>query len=73
MSKPVTPSVPVETVNRLGAIWSDDIGAYATGQITAAQITCALCMCAPCRCPEFGTPEYLALADFRHGRNRGSA
>jgi hypothetical protein len=61
---------PVAAVNELGAIWSDDIGAYATGKIDAAQITCALCMCAPCRCPEFGTPAYFALVDARHGRNR---
>jgi hypothetical protein len=61
---------PVSAVNRLGAIWSDDFGAYAEGRISAAEITCALCMCAPCRCPAFGTPAYLALVDFRHGRTR---
>src|SRR5438034_11349757 len=47
---------PVAALNTLGAVWSDDFGAYASGQLDASQITCALCMCAPCRCPAFGTP-----------------
>lgn len=59
---------PVEALAALGAIWSDDFGAYASGQLDASQVTCALCMCAPCRCPEFGTPAYFALVNFRHGR-----
>jgi hypothetical protein len=33
-----------------------------------AKIVCALCQHAPCDCPEFGTPEYFALIDERHGR-----
>jgi hypothetical protein len=53
----------------ISAIWSDDFDAYASGQLDASQIHCALCMCAPCRCPEFGTPEYFALLDWRHGRS----
>ena len=28
----------------------------------------ALCQHAPCDCPPFGTPEYFALIDARHGR-----
>jgi hypothetical protein len=27
-----------------------------------------LCESVPCACPEFGTPEYFALIDKRHGR-----
>ena len=50
------------------ALWSPDFDAYATGQIDASQITCVLCLSCPCACPEFGTPEYFALIDKRHGR-----
>jgi hypothetical protein len=63
---------PCAALDQLDTIWSDDFGAYASGQLDASQITCALCMCAPCRCPAFGTPEYLALVDFRHGRTRST-
>jgi hypothetical protein len=57
-----------EALDALGAVWSDDLDAYASGEMDAAKLHCALCMCAPCRCPEFGTPEYFALLDARHGR-----
>ncbi len=60
MPKPPKPSLIV----------SDDFDAYASGRLDASEVTCALCMCAPCRCPKFGTPGYLALVDFRHGRRR---
>lgn len=50
------------------ALWSPDTDAYASGQIDASQITCVLCLSCPCACPEFGTPEYFALIDKRHGR-----
>lgn len=63
---------PVAALSALGALWSDDFGAYASGKISADQITCVLCMCSPCRCPAFGTPEYFALMDSRHGRTRNS-
>lgn len=53
---------------RLGAIWSDDFDAYASGELDASKVHCALCMCAPCRCPPFGTPEYFKLLNWRHGR-----
>jgi hypothetical protein len=61
---------PVAVVNSLGAIWSDDFDAYASGELDISQVTCCRCTCRPCRCPAFGTPEYLALVDFRHGRKR---
>ena len=59
---------PVEQVDALGAQWSPDFDAYATGRISADQIRCVLCRHAPCACPAFGTPEYLALVDRLHGR-----
>ncbi len=59
---------PAAALGKLGAVWSDDFDAYADGELDISQVHCALCQCAPCRCPEFGTPEYFALIDFRHGR-----
>jgi hypothetical protein len=64
---------PVDALNRLGAIWSPDFDAYASGQLDASRVRCALCQHAPCDCPPFGTAEYVALLDARHGRNRGGA
>lgn len=58
---------PVELVDQLGAHWSPDLDAYAAGELDASQIRCALCGYAPCQCPPFGTPEYFALIDKRHG------
>ncbi len=66
-------SDPVAAVARLGAIWSPDFDAYASGQLDASRVRCALCGHAPCDCPEFGTPAYFDLIDARHGRNRGGA
>ena len=65
---------PVEANKQLGAIWSPDFGAYASGQLDASRIRCVLCSHAPCECPPFGTPEYFALMDARLGRiRRGGA
>lgn len=63
---------PVAALDTLGAIWSPDFDAYASGQLPADQVRCVLCLAAPCRCPEFGTPEYFALIDARHGRRDGA-
>lgn len=52
----------------LSVHWSPDLDSYAAGDLDIAQIRCALCANAPCACPEFGTPEYFALLDRRHGR-----
>jgi hypothetical protein len=57
-------------VSKLSAKWSPDLDDYATGKIPADKIRCALCANAPCACPPFGTPEYLALVDRRHGKHR---
>ncbi|GIH69424.1 hypothetical protein [Sphaerimonospora thailandensis] len=46
---------------------SPDLGDYATGKKDASKVRCALCTKAPCACPPFGTPEYFALIDKRHG------
>jgi len=59
---------PRRLLDQLGAAWSPDFGAYASGQIDASQVRCVLCGQAPCDCPPFGTPEYLALVDRVHGR-----
>lgn len=64
---------PVAAARALGAIWSEDLDAYAAGQIDAGRITCALCLCRPCRCPPFGSPDYMRLLDARHGRRRAGA
>lgn len=49
---------------------SPDLDAYAAGEIDVSQVRCALCANAPCHCPEFGTPQYFALIDRRHGGSR---
>ncbi len=57
---------PVDAVDGLGAVWSPDFDRYAGGD--TAQIRCALCRQSSCRCPEFGTAEYFAMLERRHGR-----
>ena len=59
---------PVETVNALGAIWSPDFDAYASGRLDASKVRCVLCETAPCSCPEFGSDAYFKMMDRRHGR-----
>jgi hypothetical protein len=73
IATPAASADPVDTLTRLGAVWSPDFGAYATGQLDASRVRCVLCGHAPCDCPPFGTPEYMALIDRLHGRNRGGA
>ena len=51
---------PAEILDDLGAIWSPDFDAYASGQLDASQVRCALCTHCPCDCPPFGTAEYFA-------------
>ncbi len=64
---------PVEALKQLGAIWLPDFDAYASGQLDASRVRCVLCEHTPCSCLPFGTPEYSALVDARHGRNPGGA
>jgi hypothetical protein len=73
LATPADPPDPVVSVNRLGAVWSPDFDAYASGQLDISRVRCALCQHAPCDCPEFGTPEYFALIDLRHGRSKAGA
>jgi hypothetical protein len=61
---------PVKLVNRLGAKWSPDFDAYASGRLDASEVRCVLCGHAPCDCPAFGSDEYFALIDRVHGRSR---
>jgi hypothetical protein len=68
MAKAKTRRLAVDVVNQLGALWSPDFDAYASGQLDAASVRCALCQQAPCDCPPFGTPAYIALINQRHGR-----
>ncbi len=56
-------------LGQMGAVWSPDFGAYASGQLGA--VRCVLCGNAPCDCPPFGTAAYLALVDRLHGRAGG--
>lgn len=55
-----------QTVNDLGAVWSPDMDAYASGQIDASQVQCVLCTHRPCDCPPFGSPAYFDLVARRH-------
>jgi hypothetical protein len=46
----------------------------ALGGIIAADLdspnpTCVLCTHSPCDCPKFGTAEYIALVNRRHGKS----
>jgi hypothetical protein len=58
--------------SRIKIRWSPDFDAYATGKLPISAIRCALCGLAPCQCPPFGTPEYFALIDRVHGRDRNA-
>jgi len=62
---------PAAALAALGAVWSPDFGAYASGQLDTSAVRCVLCGHAACGCPPCGPPEYLALADRLHGRTRG--
>lgn len=69
MSKNKKPSTAREVLDQLGAKWSPDFDAYASGEMDLSKVQCALCEKNPCECPEFGTDEYFALIDRRHGRS----
>ena len=67
MSHPANPD-PRAILQHLGAVWSPDIDAYASGALDASRVRCALCTHAPCDCPPFGSAAYFALLDRVHGR-----
>jgi hypothetical protein len=52
-------------VRGMSVVPSPDFEAYAEGLVDSPR--CALCGLSPCACPPFGTPEYFALLDVRHG------
>ena len=41
---------PVAALDQLGAKWSPDFDAYASGQLDISQVRCVLCGQAPCAC-----------------------
>jgi len=41
---------PIEILNTLGATWSPDFDAYASGQLDISRVRCVLCGHAPCEC-----------------------
>jgi len=55
----------------MSILWSPDFDDYASGKIDISRVRCVLCEQAACMCPPFGTPEYFALIDYRHGRTGG--
>jgi hypothetical protein len=60
-------SAPVGVrVRGMSVVASPDLAAYAEGLVDSPR--CTLCGLQPCACPPFGTPEYFALIDVRHGR-----
>lgn len=63
---------PVGALNQLGATWSPDFDAYATGKLDASRLGCVLCELCPCDCPPFGSPEYMALVRKLHPRRGAS-
>jgi hypothetical protein len=62
------PTDPREALEQLGAVYSPDLDAYASGRLPAHAVRCLLCHLAPCQCPPFGSAGYFALTDRCHGR-----
>ena len=71
MARPDAASGPAGALNTLGAVWSPDFAAYASGQLDTSAVRCVLCGHVPCDCPPFGPPAYFALMGRLHGRTRG--
>lgn len=66
------PAVVAAAPDGVTVYWSPDLEAYAAGEIDLSQVRCVLCEHAPCVCPPFGTDEYFALLERRHGRKGGA-
>lgn len=68
---------PREILEQLGARWSPDFEAYASGQMPAHMVRCLMCESAPCECSArglvFGSAAYFARTDAMHGREPSSA
>ena len=41
---------PRQILDELGAVWSPDFDAYASGKLPISQVRCVLCSHAPCTC-----------------------
>jgi hypothetical protein len=48
---------PREILEQLGARWSPDFEAYASGELPAHMVRCVLCGTAPCSCTYCQTPH----------------
>ena len=63
---------PMAALEQLGAVWSPDFDAYASGELDVSQIRCLICGYAPCDCKAegltFGSAAYFARLDELHGR-----
>jgi hypothetical protein len=55
------------TVNQLGALWTPDFEAYASGELSISSVRCVLCGVVGCLCPDFASADYYELLDRRHG------
>ena len=59
---------PMEILGQLGAKWSPDFDAYASGALPAHLVRCVLCTKAPCECQfcqvMHAPRPYLAPGDF---------
>lgn len=66
------PVGPLEALEQLGAVWSPDFGAYASGELDVSRVRCLMCESAPCECQArglvFGSAAYFARMDAMHGR-----
>jgi len=54
------PRTATDVVTALGGIIAADLD--------SPNPACVLCQTGPCSCPPFGSPEYIALVNRRHGK-----
>jgi hypothetical protein len=71
------PIDPREALEALGAVYSPDLDAYASGRLPASAVRCLMCETAPCECEArglvFGSAAYFARTDAIHGRAPAAA
>ena len=63
---------PVAILNALGARWSPDFDAYASGELDISQVRCVLCGVAPCECRQCPVPYVNRFAGLLDGRTSGN-
>ena len=65
---------PRAILDQLGAKFSPDLDAYASGKLPVSGIRCLMCETAPCNCQArglvFGSAAYFARIDEMHGHTR---